>query len=136
MSKRLVVSVIVCSVVAGIAIGYVRGLPDDFVENDTAVQGASEYGYRCGDGTEFTLVPSADMQTIRITPATSVDYIRESKLVRKEINDGYVYTDGTITVDGIRERLDGYNIALRATGHQSTECKAMFLQESSEIVGR
>lgn len=34
-----------------------------------------EYGYRCGEGTEFTMKPANDMSKILLIPATSVERI-------------------------------------------------------------
>ncbi len=123
MSRRLLLSVVVCSVVAGALIGYVRALPDDFVDEEMA---AYDYGYRCGDGSEFTLVPSPDMEELRIIPATSVDYVRDTVLHINTTEQGTIYSGGGITL-----RISGVSLLLTTISNGSTRCTSMLPAEDS-----
>ncbi|MBP9757404.1 MAG: hypothetical protein KBD06_02280 [Candidatus Pacebacteria bacterium] len=77
MSRRLFISTVVFAIALGAIVGYIRGMPDDFVDvPDMSI----DYGYRCGDGSEFTIEPSENMLTITIVPATSVDYLVRTEL--------------------------------------------------------
>jgi hypothetical protein len=115
MSKRFLIVVILFSVIGGIVIGYYRGLPDDFA--DTPAPTPQDYGYRCGDGSEFTLVPLS-ANSVRIVPATSVDYVRETTLTRA--SSGAPFAGGDITL-----RVDGAVIFLSAEGRSETPCQSM-----------
>jgi hypothetical protein len=53
------------------------------VEKYTMIAGTplpASYAYRCGDGSEFSLVPAKNFSSIRITPATSADIIPTATL--------------------------------------------------------
>lgn len=50
-----------------------------------------EYGYRCGDGTEFTMSPTSDMSKMLITPATSVERISKTVLYHVQATSGARY---------------------------------------------
>ncbi len=121
MSKRLMLSVIFASLLVGILIGYVQGVPADVVnESEFEAEIAVEYGYRCGDGSEFTLVPTNSMESIRIVPATSVDYVREAnlKLMRDALGSFY---EG----EGIVLRMSASGLVLVSEGHATTTCTSM-----------
>lgn len=114
-------SVILVSVIAGVLIGYVRGLPDDFVTGEAESDRPSyDYGYRCGDGSEFTIVPSEDMTTLRIIPATSVDYLRETTLQSDTNDAGSHYSGGGITF-----AVKGNTIELSTASTAPTTCRSM-----------
>lgn len=119
MNKHVVVTIAVVAMIAGVVFGYLRALPDDFIENTTET-GFSDYGYRCGDGSEFTLVPNAHMESVRIVPATSVDYVRETEL--KSLTDSMgMYYEG----DGILLRPTASGLLLVSAGHATTTCSSM-----------
>ena len=121
MNKRLVYTVIAIAIVAGLSIGYIRGLPNDFVDESEIIGGVvTDYGYRCGDGSEFTLIPSENVDTIRIVPATSADYVKESVL--KAMSDATgMYFEG----DGIALRPSASGLVLVSAGHATTTCSSM-----------
>lgn len=114
MSKRVLLSTIVCAVVLGVVLGYYRGVPDDFVN---APDLSIDYGYRCGDGSEFTVVPSEDMTTITIVPATSSDYLKEILLLRT--------AGDTYTSEGISFAAHDLTAELITASHGSTTCTSM-----------
>lgn len=94
MSRRVFASTVVVATVLGILLGYYRGIPDDFVR--VPGRDGFDHGYRCGDGSEFTLIPSDDLTSIIIVPATSVDYLARTELYTV---DGSVYSGGGITFE-------------------------------------
>lgn len=53
-----------------------------------------EYGYRCGDGTEFTMHPNERVTEILIKPATSVERIPTLVLAKVQSETGAKYADG------------------------------------------
>ncbi len=63
------------------------------------------YGYRCEDGTEFVMSPAADMTTILITPATSVERISQVILTKVESESGARYEGDGITFFGQGESV-------------------------------
>lgn len=64
------------------------------------------YGYRCGDGTEFTMSPSSDMKFIRLTPATSVERIPEVVLAKIESATGARYEGSGIVFHAHGEAVE------------------------------
>jgi hypothetical protein len=119
MNKRTILAIILVAIIAGVLIGYVRGLPDDFVEapgTDTA--SIDDYGYRCGDGSEFTLLPSEDMTTITLKPATSADYLRETVL--QSASGGTTYAG-----NGVRIVVHGITLDLSTASTAPTTCTSM-----------
>lgn len=92
MSRRVFIGTVVVALALGIALGYIRGVPDDFAQMPDP--DSFDYGYRCGDGSEFTVEPSEDMQSLTIVPATSVDYLKKTVLYTV---DGGAYNGGGIT---------------------------------------
>lgn len=76
--------------ILGILLGYYRGLPDDF----DGIPDVADFGYRCGDGSEFTVEPTADMKAITLIPSTSSDYLQKTTLT---LVGGDVYVGGGIT---------------------------------------
>lgn len=77
------------------------------------------YGYRCGDGTEFTMSPTSDMQRILITPATSVERIPKAILSKVESESGARYEG-----DGITFYAHGETVEL-STSEFTTTCRPM-----------
>lgn len=121
MNKQLFIAIVAIAVVAGIALGVVRGLPDDFVTEQSA--SSTDYGYRCGDGTEFTLYPAPLLATLHLIPVSNVDYVHEQDLARQS---EFVFTsDDTILVH------TGDTLSLAVRGHATTTCTAMFPHERS-----
>jgi hypothetical protein len=115
MNKRLFIVIVAIAIIAGVALGYVRGLPDD-VQNEQPT--SIDFGYRCGDGTEFTLSPAPLLVTLHLVPASNVDYVREQDLTRQS---EFVFTsDDTVLV------RTGDTLALAVHGHATTTCTAMF----------
>ena len=45
------------------------------IKDNRLVPETGDYGYRCGDGTEFTMTPSSDMGSITLIPASSIERI-------------------------------------------------------------
>jgi hypothetical protein len=114
MSKRVLLSAIVVALVLGVTLGYYRGAPNDFVEApDTSV----DYGYRCGDGSEFTIVPSEDMASLMIVPATSADYVPQTVLNR-------IATD-VFEGAGVTFTAHDVSAELGTTEHGTTTCASM-----------
>jgi len=74
-----------------------------------------EYGYRCGDGTEFTMRPSSDMSILKIFPATSAERIPEVTLARQESVSGSHYEGGGIVLYAKGETLTLTTNAYKAT---------------------
>ncbi len=52
------------------------------------------YGYRCGDGTEFTMAVLADMSAITLIPASSIERIPRLDLSKTESDSGARYEGG------------------------------------------
>lgn len=120
MNKRLLITIVAIAIIAGVALGYVRGLPAD-IKNEPPAQ--IDFGYRCGDGTEFTLYPTPLLVTLHLVPASTVDYVREQDLARQS---QFVFT----SEDTVLERA-GDTLALAVRGHATTTCTAMFPLERS-----
>lgn len=64
-----------------------------------------EYGYRCSDGSEFTMSPSSDMSTITIIPATSAERFTKTILNKIETPSGALYIGEGITFSAKGETL-------------------------------
>lgn len=47
-----------------------------------------EYPYRCTDGTEFSMTPSADVQQVTLYPVSNVDHIAKTTLERVKSDSG------------------------------------------------
>ncbi len=120
MSKKIIISVLLFSMVVGIVIGYYRALPDDFVETTEDGLVIEDYGYRCGDGSEFTIVPTDDMKTIDIVPASSVDYVQRSTLTSVDDGTGIHYEGNGF---GLRPSASG--LVLTSQTHPTTTCSSM-----------
>lgn len=120
MSKKAVLLVVTISIIVGVVIGYMNAVPNDFVKTTPDGLVIEEYGYRCGDGSEFTLVPSSDMSTIDIVPATSVDYVRKTTLASTTDGTGIHYRGGDISI-----RTSASGLMLIVTGHATTTCSSM-----------
>jgi len=64
---------------------------------DESVFNLGVYGYRCSDGTEFSMSPASDMQSILLTPATSVERVPKTILSRVVSETGARYEgDGLV----------------------------------------
>ncbi len=124
MSKRLVLSVVLVSVIFGTLIGYTRAIPSDF-SSDSEQQTADmfEYGYRCDDGSEFTVIASENMSTIEIVPATSADYLKRTTL--RLGNQGAYSGGGVIFLPGDVEA------ELSTDSTAPTRCRSMRPQQES-----
>ncbi len=118
-------SVILLAVIAGVLIGYVRGIPDDFSSADAETI-SGDYGYRCGDGSEFTIVPSEDMTTIRIVPATSADYLKDTTLQSVTNTAGSEYAGG-----GVSLSAHDATLVLSTLNTATTTCASMRPKEES-----
>jgi len=77
------------------------------------------YGYRCGDGTEFTMSPTSDMSKIRITPATSVERISKTVLYHVQSSSGARYEGSGLTFFARGEKVQ------LSTDAFSTTCTPM-----------
>lgn len=78
-----------------------------------------EYGYRCGDGTEFTMHPNKDLSMIRLVPATSVERIPETIISRTDSETGARYEG-----NGIVFHAHGESVELSTEAFQ-TSCLPM-----------
>jgi hypothetical protein len=117
MSRRLILATAALSVMAGSALGFYLGQPDDFVGTSGPMGPAAEYAYRCGDGSEFTLVPTPDLSLVRIIPATSSDYVPATSLESVPGGVHTTYADGSVQLllrEGVWE--------LSVEGHEPTPC--------------
>lgn len=63
----------------------------------------STTGYRCGDGTEFSVYSAYDAKNIQLVPATSVERIQKTILSRQ----GGSSTNATYEGDGVRLEMSG-----------------------------
>ncbi len=124
MSHRLVLGVIGVSVVCGLLIGYARGLPNDFVDPQS-VPVTLTYGYRCADGTEFSIEPNGDFSQLRVVPATSADYVAVETLARRDAQTA-VYQGASTTL-----AIEGSALVLAVAGHATTTCDSMRSAEDS-----
>ncbi|MCE9643980.1 MliC family protein [Candidatus Parcubacteria bacterium] len=64
------------------------------------------YGYRCGDGTEFTMSPASDMGQILLTPATSVERIPKVILTKAASATGARYEGDGLVFYAHGERVE------------------------------
>lgn len=74
-----------------------------------------EYGYRCGDGTEFTMKPANDMSRIMLIPATSVERIPQATLLKVESTTTAQYTG-----QGITFTAHGETVQLKTSEFETT----------------
>ncbi len=119
MNRRALLLIAIAAVLTGLGIGYIRALPSDFVKHSD-MAGMTDYGYRCGDGSEFTLVPTDGSDTVRIVPATSVDYVREANLESRTDAMGMYYEGDDIVL-----RPTASGLMLVSAGHGTTTCSSM-----------
>ncbi len=124
MSKRLVLVTVVFSVITGIVLGYMNAVPNDFI--DEPVGSDVEYGYRCADGSEFTLVPTEESGALFIVPATSSDYVQNTLLQNVPGGVYNTYVGGDVMLS-VREG----GIELSVSGHEPTQCTSMLPEEES-----
>lgn len=80
---------------------------------------SSTNGYRCGDGTEFSVHSTQDTKNILLVPATSVERIPKSVLSRQGDSSSTAYEGG-----GIRFEMMG-NTATLSTKDFTTTCTQM-----------
>lgn len=73
------------------------------------------YGYRCTDGTEFSLAPSLVNNQLILTPATSVEPFPKTTLYKK----GIFYENGALRIDPSEPDL------LLSDRDRTTVCRAM-----------
>lgn len=64
------------------------------------------YGYRCGDGTEFTMSPVSDMSAITLIPASNVERIPRVTLSKTESATGARYEGQGIVFHAHGEGVD------------------------------
>lgn len=86
---------------------------------DESIFNFGVYGYRCGDGTEFTMSPTSDMSKILITPATSVERIAKTVLFHIQSTSGAKYESS-----GLSFLAHGETVQL-STKAFTTTCKPM-----------
>lgn len=91
---------------------------------DLSVYTLGEYGYRCDEGTEFTLWPAGDMSSVRIVPATSVERIGETILSKVPGDAARYEGDGLI--------LLGYGETIELSSSEfSATCSPIFSDDSA-----
>lgn len=64
-----------------------------------------DYGYRCDDGTEFTMNPSEDGTSIEIFPATDIERIDRGVLNALDSASGVMYANEELTFFGQGETV-------------------------------
>lgn len=70
-----------------------------------ALQKDDGYGYRCADGTEFTMKTSEDLSTITLHPATSAERIPQTTLNKVKSDVGARYEGGGVVFAGKGETV-------------------------------
>lgn len=73
------------------------------------------YGYRCGDGTEFTVAPSPGGETIHITPTTRIERIPDAVLEKVASESGSRYEGAGIVFHARRERAELSSVEFKTT---------------------
>ncbi len=86
---------------------------------DTSIYTFGTYGYRCGDGTEFTMSLPEDISSIHLVPATSVERIPETILSKVASETGARFEG-----DGIVFHAHGETVEL-STSEFTTTCLPM-----------
>lgn len=113
-SMGILVAVIVGLV--GISVFYFMRLPKQ-ERIDPAVYSLGTYGYRCEDGTEFTMLPSEDGSSVLVVPASNVERIHKSALKRVESENGAKFAAGDLTffAHGETVELSGESFATKCS---------------------
>ncbi len=70
-----------------------------------ALQKDEGYGYRCADGTEFTMTTAADLSTITLHPSTSAERIPQATLNKVKSDSGARYEGGGVVFAGKGESV-------------------------------
>lgn len=83
------------------------------------------YGYRCGEGTEFTMSPSSDMSRLLIMPVTSVERIPEM-IMQKAVSQ----TGARYEKDGFSFHAQGETVVLEGSSF-STACLPIHLPDEA-----
>lgn len=91
---------------------------------DESMYNFGTYGYRCEEGTEFTMSVPEDMESILLIPARSVERISRAILSKAPSATGSLYEG-----NGIRFHAHGETIEL-STGGTETICRP--IQNSDE----
>lgn len=73
------------------------------------------YGYRCGDGTEFTITFGETVDTITIIPASNLERIPETMLTKVTSSSGARYEGGDLAF-----HAHGETVTLTGEGFQTT----------------
>lgn len=63
------------------------------------------YGYRCGEGTEFTISLPSDLSSILLTPASDIERVPQAVLVKEESESGAVYKGNSLTFEAHGESV-------------------------------
>lgn len=92
--------------------------------NEVAVY---EYGYRCEDGTEFSLAPSLDMTLVHIIPVSKTDKIPEVILTDVETESGVRYEGSGVALEG-----KGETVTL-VFNNATTTCNPMQVPDEAPI---
>lgn len=94
MKKTLIILVLVAGLLVGGFFAFNSYIYEE-KQADLSMYTLGSYGYRCTDGTEFTMSPSEDMTSIHIVPAAGVERIPETILPKVASDTGVLYeTDG------------------------------------------
>lgn len=72
---------------------------------DESIYTFGTYAYRCGDGTEFSMSPSANLSSILLVPATSVERIPRTILSKVPAETGVRYEGNGIVFAGRGETV-------------------------------
>ncbi|GEM_PF-1654865 len=122
--KKLIIAVLVLAALVALFYAFNAYIYNE-KQADTSIYSFGSYGYRCGDGTEFTMSPSEDMESILLIPATSVERIPETIISRTESETGARYEG-----NGIVFHAHGETVAL-STDEFETTCLPMTSQDEA-----
>lgn len=117
--KNIVTAVVVVLAVLVVAFFLLNSFIYEEKQADTSMYSMGTYGYRCADGTEFTMSVPEDMSTILINPASNIDRIPQLILSRGKSASGVLFEG-----DGISFVGKGETVMLSGSDF-STECLPM-----------
>jgi hypothetical protein len=117
MIKKIIIALVLLLV---IVIAYNR-----IFNGPAALPSTGEYGYNCVDGTNFTMVPSSNMTSIQLLPATSSDFHKENTLMTVATKTGAEYQG-----NGITFKAAGETVTLQ-TMSTTTTCTPVQVQDEA-----
>lgn len=111
--------VVIAAVFAFLAIdqtGMLTTLTSGITGNATASP-RGDYAYRCADGTEFSMTPSADAMSITLYPASDAERITETNLALVESDFGTRFES---TLEGLAFHGQGERVQLVGRSFSTT----------------